>query len=245
MPANLRLKHGGRNGDVSKLTLPRKTVERIPMSAFLNAALRYPMHFADGSANPSMAHLARVIDHPNIEVGDYTYANDFDPPEDWAARLAPYTYPGAPEHLRIGKFCQIAHGVRLLTASANHAMEGFTTYPFAIFDRDKLALYMDSFKDLPNTVIGHDCWIGHGALILPGARLGHGVIVGAGAVVRGAVPDYAIVAGNPAKAIRMRFAPETIERLLALAWWDWPLERIEAALPALMAGDLALLEELG
>jgi virginiamycin A acetyltransferase len=211
------------------------------MSAFLNAALRHPMRFADGSANPCMVHLARVIDHPNIEVGDYSYANDFDPPEDWAARLAPYTYAGAPERLRIGKFCQIAHGARFITASANHAMVGVTTYPFPIFDVSKLELYKQSFGGLADTVIGHDCWIGHGAMILPGARLGHGVIVGAGAVVGGVVPDYALVVGNPARVLRLRFAPEVIARLVALCWWDWDLARIEAALPALMAGDLAAL----
>ena len=211
------------------------------MPAFLNADARHPMRFADGRENPSMAQLAAVIDHPNIEVGAYTYANDFDPPEDWAARLAPYTYAGAPERLRIGKFCQIAHGARFITASANHRM-GISTFPFPIFDPSKLEMYKDSLNDLPDTVIGHDCWIGHGAIVLPGARLGHGVIVGTGAVVGGHVPDYAIVAGNPARVLRMRFAPEEVERLLVLGWWDWPLDRIEAALPAIMGHDVAALE---
>ncbi len=194
----------------------------------LNAALRHPMRFAPGRENPSIVHLNRVIDHPNIQVGDYTYANDFDPPADpsgWAARLAPYTYPGAPERLIIGRYGQIAHGARFITASANHAMGGLTTYPFAIFDPASLPPYRDQFAGLPDTIIGHDCWIGHGALILPGARLGHGVIVGAGAVVGGTVPDYAVVAGNPARILRMRFAPDAIRSLLASAWWDWPPEK--------------------
>ena len=214
------------------------------MSSFLNADLRHPMRFPDGRENACMAHLARVIDHPNICVGDYTYANDFDPPQDWAARLAPYTYAGAPERLEIGKFCQIAHGARFITASANHPMTGLTTYPFPIFDMSKLEHYKQGVTDLPDTAIGHDCWIGHGALILPGARLGHGVIVGAGAVVSGVVPDFAIVAGNPAKVVRMRFAADVVRDLLDLAWWDWPLEQIEAALPALLSGDLAGLSAL-
>lgn len=64
------------------------------------------------------------------------------------------------------------------------------------------------------------------------------MIVGAGAVVAGDVPDYAVVAGNPARILRMRFPPEVIARLLALAWWDWPQERLAERLPALMAGDL-------
>ncbi|WP_444667489.1 CatB-related O-acetyltransferase [Cereibacter changlensis] len=209
---------------------------------FLNPALRYPMRFADGRENRSMVHLNRVIDHPNIRIGDHTYANDFDPPEDWAARLAPYTYPGAPERLEIGRFCQIAHGARFLTASANHPMGGLSTYPFAIFDPAALEPYKAGMSGLPDTVIGHDVWIGHGALIMPGARLGHGVIVGAGAVVAGDVPDYAIVAGNPARVVRMRFTPDRIARLLALAWWDWPLQRIAARLEAIATGDLDAME---
>ncbi|THD85258.1 CatB-related O-acetyltransferase [Aliigemmobacter aestuarii] len=209
---------------------------------FLNASEAHPMRFADGRRNPCIAHLARVIDHPNIVVGHHTYANDFDPPDDWAARLAPYTYPGAPERLVIGPFGQIAHGVRFVTASANHPMGGFTTYPFAIFDPATLPLIMDQLTGLPDTVIGPDVWIGHGALILPGARLGAGVIVGAGAVVAGEVPPYTIVAGNPARPLRRRFPPKVVERLLALAWWDWPTERIRAALPALCGQDIAALE---
>ncbi|WYK05389.1 CatB-related O-acetyltransferase [Cereibacter sphaeroides f. sp. denitrificans] len=196
------------------------------------------MRFADGRANPSMVHLNRVIDHPNIRIGDFTYANDFDPPEDWAARLVPYLYPGAPERLEIGRYGQIAHGVRFITASADHPAGGLTTYPFAIFDPGSLALFKEALADLPDTVIGHDVWIGHGALILPGVRLGHGVIVGAGAVVARDVPDYAVVAGNPARILRMRFPPEVVARLLALAWWDWPQERLAERLAALVAGDL-------
>lgn len=210
---------------------------------FLNAGLRHPMRFADGRENPCMVQLAAVIDHPNITIGAHSYANDFDPPQDWAARLAPYLYPGAPERLILGRFCQIAHGVRFITASANHAMDGFSTYPFAVFDPAQLEQFKTRFTGLPDTVIGHDVWIGHGALILPGVTLGHGAIIGAGAVVAGDVPPYAIVAGNPARQIRLRFAPDVIARLLTLGWWDWSPDRIEAALPALIAADLGALEK--
>lgn len=213
-------------------------------AAFLDADALHPMRFADGSPNLSMVHLARAIAHPNIEIGDFTYANDFDPPADWAARLAPYTYPGASERLRIGRFCQIAHGARFLTASANHPMAGISTYPFAIFDPELLEPYKAGMQGLPDTVVGHDVWIGHGALILPGAELGNGVIVGAGAVVRGRVPPYAVVAGNPARVIRHRFAPDDITTLEALAWWHWPLERIRDAVTALAAADVAALAGL-
>lgn len=211
---------------------------------FLDPALRHPLVLPDGSVHRQMVHLNRVIAHPNITVGDHTYANDFDPPADWAARLAPYLYPGAPERLTLGRFCQIAHGVRFITASANHGMNGISTYPFGVFDPATLQPFRHSFSDLPDTIVGNDVWIGHGALVLPGAQLGHGVIVGAGAVVASKVPDYAVVAGNPARILRYRYLPETVARLLRLAWWDWPADRIAAAVPILAHGDIGELEAL-
>lgn len=208
--------------------------------------LVHPMQFPDGSDNRQMVHLNRVITHPNIQIGDFTYLNDFGPPAsgDWAGRIAPYLYPGAPERLLIGRYCQIAHGVRFITASANHPMHGLSTYPFAVMDHAMFAVYKGELAALPDTVIGNDVWIGHGALILPGARIGHGVIIGAGAVVGGTVADYAVVAGNPARAIRSRFAPDIVAELLELAWWDWPDTAVRDAIPALAAGDVAQLRAL-
>ena len=117
---------------------------------FLNADAVHPLTFPDATLHRNMVHLARVIDHPNITVGEYSCANDFDPPppDGWAARLAPYLYPGAPERLRIGRFAQIAHGVRFITASANHAMGGISTYPFAVFDPSTLEAFRDGFAEL-------------------------------------------------------------------------------------------------
>lgn len=211
------------------------------MTRMPDAAARHPLVFPDGTAHRQMVNLAVAIDHPNWRIGRNAYANDFEPPGDWAARLAPYLYPGAPETLTIGPFCQIAHGARFITASANHPMDGISTYPFPVFDPEALASYRDGFAGLPDTVIGPDCWIGHGALILPGARLGAGVIVGAGAVVSGTVPPYAVVAGNPARILRRRFAEAEVGMLLDLAWWDWPDDALAAAMPHLAAGDIAAL----
>ncbi|SMG53539.1 hypothetical protein [Paracoccus sp. J56] len=146
---------------------------------FLEAALPHPMRFPDGSVNRGLVYLNQVIDHPNIEIGDFTYASSFEPPDDWAVRLAPYTCAGAPERLVIGRFCQIADRVRIITVPANHPMAGVSTYPFAIFDHARVGDYIDQISGLPDTVIGHDVWIGDGATILPGARIGSGVIIGA------------------------------------------------------------------
>lgn len=200
---------------------------------------RNPITLPDGSAHPGTVFLAQVVDHPNFHVGAYSYASDFDPPEDWAARLAPYLFPGGQEHLHIGNFCQIAHGARFITSGANHATSGLTCFPFPIFDPQTIIGFHPDTRD---THVGHDVWIGHGALICPAARIGHGAVIGAGAVVRGTVPPYAIVTGNPGAATGYRLPEDRIDAMLALAWWDWPADRIAAARGALMSGDIAALE---
>ena len=69
--------------------------------------------------------------------------------------------------------------------------------------------------------IGHDVWIGHGAIVKPGVKIGHGAVVAAGAIVTRDVPAYAIVAGVPAKFMRWRFEPKISARIISLGWWDW------------------------
>lgn len=205
---------------------------------------RHPVLLPDGHAHEETVFLSTVLDHPNIAVGDYSYFTDFDHVSDFAAHLAPYLYPGAPERLEIGRFCAIAHGVRFITASSMHPMGGLSTYPFRIFSRADISSYREECAGRGDTVVGHDVWLGFEARVLPGVTIGSGAIVGACSVVTRDVPPYAVVAGNPARVVRMRFDAPTVARLLELAWWDWPIARIERALPAIEAGDLAALEGL-
>ena len=200
---------------------------------------RHPITLADGTPHDGTVFLRAVLDHPRIKVGDYTYASADTPPSDWAASLAPYLYPHSPERLVIGKFCQIAHGVCFVTASANHRRDGFSSFPFAVFDGGFDEGRPSMPGPGPDTVIGHDVWIGRDARLLPGARLGDGVIVGANAVVAGDVPPYSIIAGNPARLIRPRFAPEIAAELLEIAWWDWPIDHILAHEAAICGGHIA------
>lgn len=199
----------------------------------------FPITLPDGSKHTGTVLLSAVIDQDNIKVGDYTYASNFDPPEDWAQHLVPYLYPFSQGTLHIGKFCQIAHGVRFITSSANHAMDGLSCYPFPIFGETVPDDYQPDKRD---TVVGHDVWLGYGAMVLPGAQIGHGAIIGAGAVVRGTVPPYGIVTGNPGTVVKKRFDDATIVEILDIAWWDWPKEKIERAIQAIMAGDIDALK---
>jgi virginiamycin A acetyltransferase len=204
---------------------------------------RNPLVLPGGSRDPATVFLSEVIDHPNIEIGDWTYYNDRNLPQDYAGVLAPYLFPGAPERLSIGRFCQIAQGVQFITATANHPMSGISTYPFAMFDAQRIAGYRTSLPRGRDTKVGHDCWIGREAMLMPGAKLGCGVIVGARAVVRGKVPDFAVVAGNPAKIVRMRFEAADITKLLEVAWWNWTPEKIAANLPLIEAGNVSALAQ--
>jgi virginiamycin A acetyltransferase len=207
---------------------------------FPHPETRFPVTLPDGTAHAGTVFLAAVIDHPCIDVGAYSYASAFDPPDDWAARLAPYLFAFSPERLKIGKFCQIADGVLFITASANHRYDGISTFPFAIFGGEGTERPSMPGPG-PDAVIGHDVWIGQGASILPGARIGDGCIIGAGAVVGGTVPPYSIVGGNPGRVVRQRFDPREIEQLQAIAWWDWPIARILKHEAEISGGDVAAL----
>lgn len=210
---------------------------------FLDARARHPLRLPDGRIYTNTVWLRNVIDHPNIEVGAYTYYNDFEPVSDYAARLAPYLHPGAPERLIIGRFCQIAHGARFITSSADHPKRWFTSFPFAVFDHDQMPHFAEAFAEGADTVIGNDVWIGDGARIMPGVTIGDGVIVGGGAVVTRDVPDWSVVAGNPGHVVRRRFSDEVCALLDRLAWWDRAPEDIRALVPVLASSDASLLEE--
>ncbi|MCF3638893.1 CatB-related O-acetyltransferase [Rhizobium sp. TRM95111] len=204
----------------------------------LDAKAVHPITLPDGTVYSDTVYLKNVIDHPRMEVGDFSYYTHSGKPEETAAILAPYLGHSVRERLVIGRFVQIARGSYFITSSANHPMTGFTTYPFRIFKPETFG-----YKDLPvkDTVVGHDVWIGQNAAIMPGVHVGAGAIVAAASVVVRDVPAYAVVGGNPAAIIRMRYPDEIIGELLDVAWWDWPIDKIEANLTALSSGDMAAL----
>lgn len=181
---------------------------------------------------------------PNVTVGPYAYYDDPDAPEAFFERNVLHHYEPVGDRLTIGAFCALATGVRIFMNGANHAMRGFSTYPFDVFGGGWEAGFdpeVYAAESRGDTVIGPDVWIGHEALILPGARIGAGAIVAARAVVSGDVPPFAVVAGNPARVVRTRFDATTVAALLEIAWWDWPPDRIGAHLDAIRGSDLAAL----
>ncbi|WP_432944127.1 CatB-related O-acetyltransferase [Kribbella sp. CA-253562] len=177
-----------------------------------------------------------------IEVGAYSYYDDPDDPEAFETRNVLYHY--GPEKLRIGKYCALGTGTTFVMNGANHRMDGPSTYPFPIMGGD-WAEHFGLITGLPgrgDKVVGNDVWFGYGSTVMPGVRIGHGAIIASRAVVVDDVPDYAIVGGNPAKVIRRRFSDEDVERLLAVAWWDWPAELVTKHVPAIMSGSIGELE---
>ena len=162
-----------------------------------------------------------------VEVADYSYiVND--------SNIA-YT--------KIGKFCSIAAMTRI--NPGNHPMHRasqahFTYRASAYFPGETDEVEFFEWRRAQRVNIGHDVWIGHGAIVLPGRSVGTGAVVAAGAIVTKDVPPYTIVAGNPATIIKRRFPEAVAERLAALAWWDWDHESFRRALPdfrTLAVGD--------
>lgn len=148
---------------------------------------------------------------------------------------------GADTSLRVGQFCSFAYGTHIVLGG-EHRADFVSTYRFpayAPFNQTHGHLADATSGSKGAVSVGNDVWLGHQSLILSGVRIGDGAIVGAGSVVRHDIPPYAIVAGNPARVAGFRFTPKQIEALLRIAWWNWPVERINKHLDLLMADDIA------
>jgi phosphonate metabolism protein (transferase hexapeptide repeat family) len=153
----------------------------------------------------------------NARFGDYSYCDRY-------ADIA---------NAQIGKFANIASFCRigatdhpLHTASLHHFLYRSADYwEDAEHDTEFFA-----HRQARTAFIGHDTWIGAGAMIKPEVTLGHGVVVSAGAVVTKDVEPYTIVAGTPATPLRPRQPRKIADRLIALAWWDWSHDALRAAL---------------
>lgn len=153
-----------------------------------------------------------------VTVGDYSYFE----------RHAEAIYT------EIGRFCSIAANTRI--NALEHPLERITQHKLS-YRPNEYFRYLgvdEGFRRRrqgKRVTIGHDVWVGHGAVVMPGVTIGNGAVVGANAVVTRDVAPFTIVAGNPAAMLRRRFPEEIAARVQALAWWNWPEERLFEAIP--------------
>jgi len=147
--------------------------------------------------------------------------------------IGDYTYDDGDVSIRyseIGKFCSIANRVRI--NPGNHPQDRVTqhhmTYrrrQFGLDQSDDEEFF--AWRRAHPCVIGHDVWIGHAAVVLPGVRVGTGAVIGAAAVVTKDVEPYQVVVGVPARPVRKRFPEGVIQRILRSEWWSWDRAELE------------------
>jgi virginiamycin A acetyltransferase len=164
------------------------------------------------------------LTQPNFEIGNWSYG---------VPKVITW---GNKSKLKIGQFCAISQEVVILL-DADHHPEWVSTYTFNGIWPECIAQGHPGSKG--DIIIGNDVWIGYQALILSGVTIGDGAVIGARSVVTKDVPPYAIVAGCPARVIRYRFPQPIIDKLLAIKWWNWPLNQIYHFTPFLTSGYIA------
>lgn len=154
---------------------------------------------------------------------------------EWSYGEPEVVYWDTGANLTIGRFCSIAPGVTILLGGEHHH-EWITTYPFPLVFREARAVpgYPHTKGDV---TIGSDVWIGRDTLILSGVSIGDGAVIAARSVVTRDVEPYSICGGNPARCIRLRFPPATIDALQRIAWWNWPFDEIREAWPLLSSSN--------
>lgn len=190
--------------------------------------------------------LKNVVKAPNVFIGNYTYYDSDDAPEQFETRNILFNYPFFGDKLIIGKFCQIASGTQFLMGAANHRLGTASTYPFNVMGGIWREISTPHIEELPHkgdTVVGNDVWLGRNCVIMPGVKIGDGAIVAAQSVVTRDIAPYTVVGGNPARFLKNRFDEELTGLLLVLKWWNFPPEKLTAFLPVLCSSDLVSVKQ--
>ncbi|MEM0913129.1 MAG: CatB-related O-acetyltransferase [Planctomycetota bacterium] len=148
---------------------------------------------------------------------------------DYAVDIGPYSYGSCfelgafPPSVTIGRYTSIGPAVRVFTQ--NHPLDQPSTHPY--FYEAGLGFVDEDRLEPGHLDIGHDVWMGQSSIVLPGCRrIGNGAVIGANAVVTRDVPDFAIVAGIPAKVIRHRFDDAAQREVIESEWWTKSLDEL-------------------
>lgn len=184
--------------------------------------------------------LSEQVTNSNISVGRYSYYSGYYHGHSFDDCVR-YLLPDSDnvDKLTIGSFCSIGTGASFIMAgNQGHRTDWISTFPFYYANEGAFDGAADGYLPVGDTVVGNDVWIGAEAMIMPGVRIGHGAVIAARAVVRSDVPDYAVVAGMPAKQVKMRFEPAAVSMLLELQWWSWPDDMLTAAMPLLTSPNV-------
>ena len=175
--------------------------------------------------------LHETINHPNIQVGKFSYYSGYHHKHDFI-ECARYLHDKRKDvdKLIIGSYCSIGSGaVFMMAGNQGHNKEWLSTYPF-YFQANIFKDAKNGFKKAGNTVIGNDVWIGSEAMIMSGITIGHGAIIAARSVVVKDVEPYTVVGGNPSVLIKSRFEEKEIKQLLKMKWWNWDEEKIKESM---------------
>jgi len=128
----------------------------------------------------------------------------------------------------LGRFCSISWNVTI--GATQHPFDHISTHAFSYIKR--FGFVKENKRIISKTFIGNDVWFGANSIVMPGIKIGNGAVIGAGSIVTKDVPDYAIVAGVPAKIMKFRFSEDVIKKLLDYQWWN--------LLPSAIKGDIKL-----
>lgn len=170
-----------------------------------------------------------VSSDPRVHIGLGTYATT--PP-----LLRPHH---GNNEIRIGKYCSFGQDVTVF-AGGDHPLHAITMHPIGLWLKGTgiNEWSADCGDDAEVTTVGNDVWLGHQCMVLSGSIIGNGAAIGARAVVKGEIPPYAVVAGNPARVLRFRFAVPDIQVLQSLRWWDWPEDHVRQVARHLRGSDV-------
>jgi len=172
--------------------------------------------------------LNETVNHPNIEVGVFSYYSGYHHKHDFI-ECARYLHDKRKDvdKLIIGKYCSIGSGaIFMMAGNQGHNSQWISTFPF-YFQANIFKESKNAFKKAGNTIIGNDVWIGSEAMIMPGIKIGNGAIIAARAVVLKDVAEYEVVGGNPAVYLKSRFNKEEIKQLSTIKWWNWNEDKIK------------------